>query len=299
MSEDHPAPSDLSLSEFDHDTSVRRSEEGWIGEVHGRWGIGSNPNGGYLVALAARAMQADSGQPDPWSVTAHFLSPPVPGPVTVRTEVVKPGRTYSTVRAALLQGGRERVSLVGAFGDLGARRGPTRVTAVPPDLPPPDRCVSLGELAGASTDSSGFAGRIELRVSPDAPWGGRGAEDGPFEINGWIRFAPGPVGPGGHQPGPAGPGGHQPGPEPSVLSLLTFADAYPPTVIGASDVGWVPTIELTTHVRGRPAPGWLLGRFRTRLLIDGLLEEDGELWDSDGRPVAQSRQLAMVLPPRA
>jgi hypothetical protein len=112
-------------------------------------------------------------------------------------------------------------------------------------------------------------------VPADTPWG-RQPGDGPFEITGWIRFADGS--------------------EPSVLSLLLMVDAYPPTLIGGLEVGWVPTVELTTHVRARPAPGWLLGTFRTRFLIDGLLEEDGELWDSEGRLVALSRQLAIALP---
>jgi acyl-CoA thioesterase len=56
----------------------------------------------------------------------------------------------------------------------------------------------------------------------------------------------------------------------------------------------VPTIELTVHVRRRPAPGWMLGQFRTLDLIDGRLIEDGVLWDSAGNLVAQSRQLALV-----
>ena len=78
--------------------------------------------------------------------------------------------------------------------------------------------------------------------------------------------------------------------------MLLMVDAYPPTLVGGMEVGWVPTVELTTHIRARPAPGWLLGTFRTRFLIDGLLEEDGELWDSEGRLVALSRQLAIALP---
>jgi len=264
------------MSVFDDDTAVARQGDHWVGHVSPRWAVGANPNGGYLLAIAARAMLADSGHPDPWTVTAHYLSPPTEGPVEVRTSVIKPGRTYSTVSGELHQGGRERVRILAAFGDLAARHGVTRVAAAMPAIPPPEECRPLFEVTpGGSERSPEVIRRFEVRVPADTPWG-RQPGDGPFEITGWIRFADGS--------------------DASVLSLLLMVDAYPPTLVGGMEVGWVPTVELTTHIRARPAPGWLLGTFRTRFLIDGLLEEDGELWDSEGRLVALSRQLAIALP---
>jgi acyl-CoA thioesterase len=56
----------------------------------------------------------------------------------------------------------------------------------------------------------------------------------------------------------------------------------------------VPTLELTAHVRARPAPGLLACDVRTRFVSAGFLEVDGEYWDSTGTLVAQSRQLALV-----
>jgi hypothetical protein len=47
-------------------------------------------------------------------------------------------------------------------------------------------------------------------------------------------------------------------------------------------------------LRGLPAPGWLLVQARTRLLADGWFDEEATAWDSTGRLVAQSRQLALV-----
>jgi len=56
----------------------------------------------------------------------------------------------------------------------------------------------------------------------------------------------------------------------------------------------VPTVELTVHVRGIPAPGPLQCRFSTRFVQGDSFEEDGEVWDSAGRLVALSRQLALL-----
>ena len=76
------------------------------------------------------------------------------------------------------------------------------------------------------------------------------------------------------------------------IALLMVVDALPPVTFDLGLPGWAPTLELTAHVRARPAPGWLKVRHATRNLAGGMFEEDCEVWDSTGRLVAQSRQLA-------
>ena len=83
-----------------------------------------------------------------------------------------------------------------------------------------------------------------------------------------------------------------------AFGLLLASDAFAPAVFNTTlPVAWVPTLELTVHVRGVPAPGPLACVFRSRFVHGGLLEEDGELWDAAGRLVGLSRQLALA--PRA
>ena len=93
-------------------------------------------------------------------------------------------------------------------------------------------------------------------------------------IAGWFRFADGR--------------------EPDPLALLTVCDVLPPVTFDLGMPGWAPTLELTVHVRAHPAPGWLKVRHATRNLAGGMFEEDCEIWDSAGRLVAQSRQLALL-----
>jgi hypothetical protein len=57
-----------------------------------------------------------------------------------------------------------------------------------------------------------------------------------------------------------------------------------------------PTLELTIHFRSRPDPAdpLALVRFHTAASLDGLFDEQGEVWDRNGRLLAQSRQLALL-----
>ena len=79
------------------------------------------------------------------------------------------------------------------------------------------------------------------------------------------------------------------GREPDPLMLLLAVDTLPPVSFDLGLPGWAPTLELTAHVRARPAPGWLRVRTSTRNLAGGLLE---------GRAPAASLCAAGVISPR-
>ena len=264
------------MSAFDEDTITRRSgPTTWDVHVTDRWNIGPNPNGGYVLAVIAAALFDASDKPDPLSMTAHYLRPASPGPATVEVEVFRTGRRHTHLHARLVQD-TERVRVLAVFGDLDAAEGLTLVREEPPDLPSPDECLVRPPTSPGNVGESTMMQRFESRLSPTTGWI-RGEPTGVPEIAGWTRFADGRA--------------------PDVRSLPLFADAFPPPVFELGPAGWVPTIELTVHVRARPAAGWLKARFATHVLVDGYLSEDGELWDETGTLVAQSRQLAMLLPP--
>ncbi len=252
-------------------SAVSRAGNGiWAGEIAPGWDIGGNADGGYLLAIAARAAAEAAERPDPVTVTAHYLSPGRVGPVTVEARVVRQGRRFATVQATLASSSVPLLALLGSFAALGSYDGPERIDAAPPELPPPEDCLLLEPTA---TFPPPFMGRVELRLHPDDL--GPAGVSGPPRVRGWFRF---------------------PDDEPiDVIGLLVAVDAFPPTVFRTElPVAWVPTLELTAHIRARPEPGWLRCSFATRFITGGFLEEDGEVWDASGRLVAQSRQLALV-----
>jgi len=261
------------MASFGADTAVEHIAQGaYRGVVASGWDIGGNANGGYMLAIAARAMAAATGRPDPVTITAHYLAPGRPGAVGVDVDVVKQGKRFSVATAAMHAGGRRLLQVLGTFGDLEqSAAGLERIESAPPQLPPPDECFGHRVETGAPA----LFGNVDLRLHPEDAGFASGKPSGLLRVRGWFRFGAGePV---------------------DTLGLLLAVDSFPPTSFNANlPVAWTPTVELTVHLRARPAPGWLRASFSSRFVSGGFVEEDGEVWDSTGRLVAQSRQLALL-----
>lgn len=276
----NPAQPRVADSEFDRGIALsRRSDDGYDGHLDAAWSIGAGINGGLLLAAGANALRqtfADEGHPDPITISAYYLSAATGGPATFTTEVVRRGRSMSTGTVSLAQevDGRavERVRALATFGDLSTLTDEVRTSAVEPDLPPVERCVGSDLAPQDFVDRAPLLERLDLRLDPDTVGWAVGQPSGRGMIRGWLRMADGR--------------------EPDALSLLLALDALPPVTFDFGLPGWTPTLELTAHVRATPAPGWLKVTHATRNFAGGLLEEDAEVWDSAGRLVAQSRQLA-------
>ncbi|MFD5100456.1 thioesterase family protein [Streptomyces albidochromogenes] len=265
-------------SEFDRDTAlIERAPGVYDAELSAGWTIIQAVNGGYLLALLGRALGDALPHSDPFTVSAHYLTPSVPGKAVIRTQTVRTGRTLSTGQASLFQYADdgtevERIRVLASYGDLDALPDDVRTTAKPPVMPSYEQCLGAEAGPAAIPGSSAITERLNIRLDPATVGWAVGAPSGRGEMRGWFGLADGR--------------------DADPLSLLLTVDALPPTSFELGLKGWTPTVELTTHVRCRPAPGPLRVSITTRNLAGGFLEEDAEVWDSADRLVAQSRQLA-------
>ncbi|NNJ03623.1 thioesterase family protein [Streptomyces sp. PKU-MA01144] len=275
------AQATIGNSEFDRDTAVALRDPGVPGvydaELSAGWTIITAVNGGYLLALLGRALGDALPHPDPFTVSAHYLTPSAPGPAVIRTETIRTGRTLSTGQASLFQYAEdgtevERIRVLATYGDLDALPGEVRTTALPPAIPAYRDCLGPSDGPAPIPGSSAITERLNIKLDPATVGWAVGAPSGKGEVRGWFGLADGR--------------------DADPLSLLLTVDALPPTAFDLGLTGWTPTVELTTHIRCRPAPGLLRVAITTRNLAGGFLEEDAEVWDSAGRLVAQSRQLA-------
>ncbi len=244
----------------------------WSGFMTTDWSIGRVPNGGYSGALNLNALLQHTNMAVARSMTSHYYRPTIhDAPCTITTEIRRRGRTMTHADATLVQDGKVRVRTVAVLGDY--PEDDILNAAAPLDISPPAECVLRDP--GLQGFHMSLMDSLEVRVDP-AVEQRIGNPDADARIDGWARFV---------------------SPRPNdVLALGLFADAFPPAVlIPRPDSGWIPTIELTTHVRAQAVDGWIRAEVTTANIRGGNLIEDVRLWDETNTLVAQSRQLAMIL----
>lgn len=259
---------------FAADTALEPLAEGlWRAVVPEHWFIVTGPNGGWVAAVLARALQEAAGRP-PRSLAVHFLEAPAAGPVEIAATVERAGGSTSFLSLRMQQDGRPVALALGVAA--GWRDGaPEWQDAAAPPIPPPEDCTRIDpERTGVPE----FWRNYEGRAATGYPGQGEAVD-----VTGWIRTAaPSPL-------------------DAPLVAALT--DAWlPAAFVRITEPVLAPTLDLTIHWRA-PLPAddphpWTKLVMRTRLGAGGVWEEDGELWSPDGTLLAQSRQLALVRRPR-
>ena len=262
----HPFRDAIRLTALDGDR--------YAAELGSRWTVGPKAHGGLLLVLVARAglarLSVEDGDAalDPLAVAADFLRAPDPGPVELRTEVLKRGRTASVAAVRMFQEGRLVLAATLTAGRLPAA---APRWAELPELPAQPTADAVDPAGGDGPAS--LAGACQLRWDPSTFAFAEGAEAPPV-LRGWVR--------------PRG--------EPTdVVFALLAGDILPPTVFNlGGGVGWAPTVQLTALLRAHPAPGWLRMEARSRVVAGDWFDEDVTVIDEAGTLVCQARQLALA-----
>lgn len=251
----------------------------YAASVPSGWSVSAGANGGIVAAILARAAVdevADRERPLR-SFTAHFLRPAQSGVAEIGVTTERQGRTLTTLSVRMSQAGKTVALALAACG--APRERDLFDTAPAPQVPP---ASEVAAIEGDPAQAPEVFSRFEFRpvFGPGLP--GITGDEGTALSGGWLS-----------------PREDAELDEPTVCALL---DAWWPAGFAKIPLpAALPTIDYTVHIR-RPLPAGtddpVLVRFSSRVLADGYVEEDGELWSADGVLLAQSRQLAVHLADR-
>lgn len=229
------------------------------------------PNGGYLAGLMLQAAAAAlPDAPPPRSLSVQFLAAPAFAPLTLRPQVLRPGRSTAFVSVTADQGGRLQLAGQALFGLAGDEAWPSAM----PDVPAPDetRDVPLPAMGKphfttvndyAFVDGAAFTGGAPL-------------------LRCWMRIKDRPL---------------------DAAGAAFLLDAiYPSFLVAARKPVNNASVDIRYDffdaIKDQKPGDWALVVFRTHSFDGAWASEDGELWSQDGRLLALSRQTRKVVRPK-
>ena len=257
------------MHQFDQDTLFTPDEPfSFSGYITENWSINEIPDGGYLMAILAKAMMHHSEMKSTPIITANYLNRCEPGEARVLIEKMSTSRQFDRFQASLQQKGKEKIRAFGTFANENNECVLESYEVPGPEIAELEKCIPVPEASNYTLFS-----QLDIRLDPGCTGWLSGSLSDTSESKGWIKFK-----------------NNRPF---DVLSILLIADSFPPPILSSQGmVAWVPTIEFSVNIRNMPTTKWLKCIFRTRFITCGLLEEDGEIWDEADQLVAISRQIA-------
>eukprot|EP01119_Soliformovum_irregulare_P005940 TRINITY_DN17692_c0_g1_i1.p1 TRINITY_DN17692_c0_g1~~TRINITY_DN17692_c0_g1_i1.p1 ORF type:complete len:280 (-),score=43.60 TRINITY_DN17692_c0_g1_i1:38-877(-) len=239
-----------------------------------------HPDGGYLMAIVLHGIAKVSGK-DPLVATATYFSASQIGEASVKIRIIKETSRITFAEGELHQKGILRLSVIASFGVHRTGMEDVINNRSTYTLPPIQECMKATSPSHRVTcyDS------LDLFFSPyTLPPFREGDEltappkydqtEGEFNL--WMKF---------NDDGPI-----------NLLSLAMWGDIAPPPTLSLAQgksLPWVPTLQMQIQFRGIPKGNIIKFFSKTRFLMGGYCETDGEIFDADGTLLALCRQLAL------
>lgn len=265
----------------------------WRAELPESWDVPNGVHGGMLAATALRGArsalnllgEAVANQ-DLRTTQVSFLARPMSHQLELTTSVLRSGGTTSHVEVEVHSDGFHVLSLRTLFARTRTPAGGWNETPHP-KVPPPDASDETGGHAQAlrqwPSSPPALFGHLDLRPAIGVlPWEPGWHPGAPARFARWVRYREAPVG---------ADGALEP------ISLLPLADLPGPAVWSrfgpTDDVRRLVSLEMTVDLLGPARDEWVLTDFHARVLADGYVLVDADLW-SGGSLVAVLRQTMLV-----
>jgi acyl-CoA thioesterase II len=272
------------------DTAVAGGNGRYAATLSDDWTVWG-PHGGYVAAVALRAIGAEADVPEarPVACSFQFVRTARFAPVAVTVTTLRRTRRAQALRAEMYQDG-ERVLEAHAWvaspaDGLAHDHAPMPAVAGPEDTPDAAaRYDSLPADDPAPRPAPMFRRTVDCRILDFERW--TSSEPGPAEAAAWLRFVPRAT-------------FDDPWVDASraliVLDTLTWGAAC--RAHGGGGRWMAPTLDLTAQFhRAAPDEPWFLACFRSAFAGAGAIATTGRVWARDGRLVASGASSLLCTP---
>ncbi len=273
------------MGDFEQDTRLEGADGRYRATLSPDWEIWG-PNGGYLAAIALRAVGHEAKIPRPAAFSGHFLSVGAFAPVKVEVVPVRQGRRSESFRVSVSQEGR------GLFEGLvrTALEGPglEHTHGSAPEVPDPEALVSSDELRDPTWPRYAFWDNLDARPLHPERFREPPQPRDPVWVE-WYRFRPRAT-------------VEDPFLDAGRALLLIDTMSWPAACQPHPEAAFIaPNLDVAVWFHGSARESdWLLGEHESRVAAGGLMGTTARVWSRERKLLASggAQLLCVPAPPR-